>query len=127
MAPESSSLTKLSYTCMHLKRWLAGLFSKRGKALSFYRSGMLKARKHDYHGAIDDYTAALSSPHAPMDVRGMATYNRALAYAALNEDEKAAEDLASMLKMPGLPQNIITEARQRRERIRRRLSGGDAH
>jgi hypothetical protein len=112
---------------MRLRRWLSSLFSKRGKALAFYRSGMLKARKHEYLGAIQDYTAALSSPHIPMDVRGMATYNRALAYAALNEDEKAAEDLASMLEMPNLPQSIITEARQRRERIRRRLSKDDAN
>jgi hypothetical protein len=57
----------------------------------------------------------------------MATYNRALAYAAVSEDAKAAEDLASMLDMPGLPQNIIIEARQRRERIRRRLSSGAEH
>jgi hypothetical protein len=87
---------------------------------------MHKARKRDYRGAIEDYTSVLSSPDIPMDVRGMATYNRALAYAALNEDEKAAEDLAAMLNMAGLPQNIIIEARQRRERIRRRLSSGDA-
>ena len=38
-----------------------------------------------------------------------------------DDQEKAASDLAAMLKMPGLPENIITQARQRRERIRRRL------
>jgi hypothetical protein len=55
----------------------------------------------------------------------MATYNRALAYAALDEAQKAADDLAAMLEMPGLPDNILREARQRRERIRRRLAKGD--
>jgi hypothetical protein len=82
---------------------------------------MAKARKKDYVGAIADYTAAIESPHIPVDVEGMATYNRALAYAAVHEDQKAADDLAAMLKMPGLPENIVKEARQRRERIRRRL------
>jgi hypothetical protein len=86
-----------------------------------YRAGMAKARKKDYVGAIADYTAAIESPHIPVDVKGMATYNRALAYAAVHEDQKAADDLAAMLKMPGLPENIVKEARQRRERIRRRL------
>ena len=44
----------------------------------------------------------------------MAIYNRSLAYAAINEDEKAAEDLAAMLEMPGLPENIKSKAHQRR-------------
>jgi hypothetical protein len=75
----------------------------------------------DYHGAIADYSAAIKSRNVPVDVKGMATYNRALAYDAIDDQEKAASDLAAMLEMPGLPENIITQARQRRERIRRRL------
>jgi hypothetical protein len=82
---------------------------------------MAKARVKDYRGAIADYSAAIESSKIPMDVKGMATYNRALAYAAIDEDEKAASDLAAMLEMPGLPENIVNQARQRRERIRRRL------
>ena len=73
---------------------------------------MAKAREKDYHGAIDDYSAAIESPTIPMDVKGMAIYNRALAYAAIDEEEKAASDLAAMLKMPGLPENIVTQALQ---------------
>jgi hypothetical protein len=106
---------------MSLMQWLSSLVSRRGKSLSLYRAGMAKARKHDYIGAIADYSAAIESPHIPTDVKGMATYNRALAYAAINQDQKAADDLAAMLKMPGLPESIITQARQRRERLRRRL------
>jgi hypothetical protein len=82
---------------------------------------MAKARVKDYRGAIADYSAAIESSNIPMDVKGMATYNRALAYAAIDEEEKAATDLAAMLEMPGLPESIVTQARQRRERIRRRL------
>jgi tetratricopeptide (TPR) repeat protein len=106
---------------MGLLRWMAGLASRRGRAMALYRSGMAKARKRDYRGAIADYTAAIDSPNVPIDVKGMATYNRALAYAAIDANQKAADDLAAMLEMPGLPGNVITEARQRRERIRRRL------
>jgi hypothetical protein len=87
---------------------------------------MAKARQKDYRGAVADYTAAIESPNIPTDVKGMATYNRALAYAALDEAQKAADDLAAMLEMPGLPDNILREARQRRERIRRRLAREDS-
>ena len=50
----------------------------------------------------------------------MAIFNRALAYSAIDEDDSAAEDLATLLEMPGLPENIHTAAQQRRERVRRR-------
>jgi hypothetical protein len=86
---------------------------------------MAKARNHDYLGAISDYTQAIKSAGIPPDIKGMALYNRALAFAALNEDQKAADDLAAMLKIPGLPENVVTQARQRRERIRRRLLGAE--
>jgi hypothetical protein len=50
----------------------------------------------------------------------MAFYNRSLAYDAIDEDGKAVEDLASMLEMPGLPDNVKSKAHERRERIKRR-------
>jgi hypothetical protein len=111
---------------MGLFGWLSSLTSKRGKGLALYRSGMARAKKSDYRGAISDYTKAIEAPGIPADVKAMAMYNRALAHAALNEDRKAADDLAAMLKMPGLPDNITTQARQRRERLRRRLEQADA-
>ena len=81
---------------------------------------MAKANKRNYGGAIADYSAAIRAPDIPTDVRAMAIYNRSLAYTAIHEDAKAAEDLAAVLEMPGLSDRIKTEAHQRRERIRRR-------
>ncbi|XZE17597.1 hypothetical protein SH449x_002871 [Pirellulaceae bacterium SH449] len=81
---------------------------------------MLKADKGDFAGAIQDYTAAIKTEGLPKDVLGMALFNRSLAYSAIQENEKAAEDLAKVLKMPGLPENIKIAASQRQERIRRR-------
>jgi hypothetical protein len=105
---------------MSFTTWMKGWFSHRRKALSLYRSGMAKANKHDYEGAIADYSDAIRAPHIPTDVKAMALYNRALAYSAIHEDEKSAEDLTAVLEMPGLPKNIQAEAQERRERIRRR-------
>jgi hypothetical protein len=93
---------------------------------------MEKAKRQDYAGAIVDYGAAIESPQIPHDVKAMAIYNRALAYSAIDEDASAAEDLAALLEMPGLPENIATAAQQRRERVRRRSesavrpAGGDS-
>ncbi len=106
--------------------WVKSGFSHRGKAVSFYRSGMAKANKHNYDGAIADYSAAIREPSIPPDVKAMVLYNRALAYSATHEDEKSAEDLAAILEMPGLPQNIRTQAKQRQERIRRRRENADS-
>jgi hypothetical protein len=105
---------------MSFAEWLKSLVSTRGKTLSIYRSGMAKANRRDYKGAIADYSAAIESPEIPPDVKAMAIYNRALAYSAIHQDDKAADDLATVLAMPGLPENIMTAAQQRRERIRRR-------
>ena len=86
---------------------------------------MTKAKKRDFPGAIKDYSAAIEAAKIPPDVKAMALYNRALAYSAIHEDAKAAEDLAAVLKMPGLPENIKVAAEQRRERIRRREEDKD--
>lgn len=105
---------------MNLIRWLQSLFSQRGKSLWIYRAGMDKANAGDFAGAIADYTATIQAPETPNDIKAMATYNRALAYSAIHEDDKAADDLAAMLKMPGLSEEIKTAAHRRRERIRKR-------
>ena len=111
---------------MSLIDWVKSLFSHRGKAVSLYRSGMVKANERNFGGAIADYSAAIREPNIPTDVKAMALYNRALAYSAIHEDAKSAEDLAAVLEMPRLPQNIKTQAHQRRERIRRRNENTDS-
>lgn len=117
---------KGSGVTMSFTTWVKSLLSHRGKAIELYRSGMAKAKQRDYEGAIADYTAAIAATQIPNDVKAMAVYNRGLAYSATHEDAKAAEDLAALLEMPDLPENIRTAAQQRRERIRRRNESDDS-
>ncbi len=98
---------------MSFFRWLSSLFSNRGQALALYRSGMKKAGKLNYHGAIDDYTASIESENTPTDVKAMAIYNRALAYSAVHETKKAADDLDTVLQMPGLSEKVRAAALRR--------------
>ncbi|MGA2255851.1 MAG: hypothetical protein ABSG53_14490 [Thermoguttaceae bacterium] len=87
---------------------------------------MAKANKRNYGGAIADYTAAIREPHLSTDIKAMVLYNRALAYSAMHEDAKSAADLAAVLEMPRLSQNIKTQAQQRQERMRRRSVNTDS-
>lgn len=100
--------------------WLKSRFSSRGKHLALYRNGMSKAKKGDFAGAVLEYTSAIDAEGISNDVLAMALYNRALAYSAIQESDKAAEDLTRALSIPGLPENIKVAAIQRQERIRRR-------
>ena len=109
---------------MNILNWFKSIFSRRELALARYRSGMAKAKKENYSGAIEDYTASIRAPGIPIDVKAMALYNRALAYSAMHDTDNANKDLAEVLKIPGLPENIRTAAGQRQERLRRRSSSG---
>jgi hypothetical protein len=99
---------------------LKSCFSARGTAISRYRSGMAKATARDYEGAIADYSAALQASDISSEVKAMAIYNRSLAYTAIHEDDKSAEDLVALLEMPELPAKIKMAAQERRQRLRRR-------
>ena len=105
---------------MSFLNWITGKFSSRGRALAPYRSGMAKAKKKDYQGAIVDYTTVIESSSVPPDVKAMASYNRSLAYAAIEEYDKAAADLTATLSMPNLPENIKVQAQQRKKRVQNR-------
>jgi len=53
-------------------------------------------------------------------VRASALYNRALAYSALDEDDKAMVDLQKVLTLPGCPENVLTAAKTRIARVKKR-------
>jgi hypothetical protein len=74
---------------------------------------MVKAKKHDHQGAIDNYTAAIDTPDTPPDVKAMILYNRALVYATVKEGPKATKDLNLVLAMNEALVNIKTMARQK--------------
>ncbi|MDA1053877.1 MAG: hypothetical protein O3C40_25795 [Planctomycetota bacterium] len=104
---------------MNVLRWLTGRFSNRDKALSFYKRGMAKSKKHEHQGAIDDYTTAVDMQDAPSDVKAMALYNRALVYATAGNGSKATSDLNTVLGMTEALPNVKAEARRKLARMQR--------
>ena len=81
---------------------------------------MAKANKHDLDGAIKDYSACIDTSDAPPDVAAMAMYNRAIAYAAAKDTDRALSDLKTVLEMKELPTNIKTAADEKLKKIIRR-------
>ena len=98
---------------MKALNWLTNRFSNRRKALSLYKRGMTKAKKHDYEGAIEDYTKTLGMPNTPSDVKAMVLYNRALVHVTAGDDRKGFDDLDAVLAMDQAPANVKTMARQK--------------
>lgn len=107
---------------MNALHWVANCFSHRAKALSAYRRGMAKAKKHDHQGAIVAYTTSLGIRDTPADVLAMVLYNRALAYVAAGETQKGADDLQAVLAMKETLVNIKTMARQKLARMEARTN-----
>lgn len=102
---------------MKIVEWLTGRFSRRGKAIAIYKRGMVKARKKNHAGAIEDYTTAIDMPETPTDVRAMTLYNRAIVYVTTGEESKGIADLNSILAMSDMLINVKCMARQKLARI----------
>jgi hypothetical protein len=107
---------------MNLFRWLFGGRSARSVALAFYKRGLRCTKKHDQHGAMECFTAAVESPGAPNDVRAMALYNRALLFTADDDFSAAVDDLNAVLAMPDPLRDIKLAVRRRLDRMQHQRS-----
>ena len=107
---------------MNVFAWLTSCYSNRSKALSLYRRGMAKAKRHDHQGAIEDYTTTIGMPQTPADLMAMLLYNRALVHVATGNNRKGADDLEAVLAMKESFVNVKTMARQKLVRMESRSS-----
>jgi hypothetical protein len=93
--------------------WLVGHFSNRRRALSLYKRGMARARKHNRQGAISDYTATIATRETPDEIKAMALYRRALVHVAAGDEKQGMDDLNEVLAMDVGLVNVETMARNR--------------
>ncbi len=105
---------------MNIFHWLTSCFSGRGKAMSLYKRGMAKAKKHDHQGAIEDYTTTIGMPGTPAGLMAMVLYNRALAHVAAGDERNGIVDLDAVLAMSETLVNVKTMARQKLARMESR-------
>jgi hypothetical protein len=111
---------------MNLFHWLFGGRSARSVALVFYKRGLRCTKKHDQHGAMEGFTAAIESPGAPNDVRAMALYNRALLFTAADNFSAAVDDLNAVLAMPDPLRDIKLAVRRRLDRMQHQRSAAES-
>ena len=103
---------------------LANFFSRGGRDDNLLRQGMDHASANRPEQAIAIYDSLVASKSASLAVRSRALFNRALANSSMKEDEKAIADLEQVMAMSGVPENVVTAARNQLIRVRNR---GERH
>ena len=98
---------------------LDGLFG--GKAKGLYKTGMEKAKKRDFAGAIETYTELIELAKAPQDLKSMAQLNRALGYSSLGDYAQAQTDLQQILQNPEAPAKVKSMANVKLDRYKKLL------
>lgn len=94
-------------------------FTVRGRAAASLKQA-IDHSKTDPSAAIREYTSVIDSKKTPGDVRAMALFNRGLAYSQDHQADFAANDFKAVLVMSDAPRNVLSAARERVERLRRR-------
>jgi tetratricopeptide (TPR) repeat protein len=99
---------------------LAGLFSRGSREENSLLEGVEHAKGKRPEKALAIFNSLLTTTTISPTVRASALYNRALAYSAMNDDDKALADLEKVLTLPGLPGNVQSAARTRMARLKKR-------
>ena len=99
---------------------LSGLFSRSSREENLLHEGVEHSKAKRSEKAIEIFNSLLATPTLSPTVRASALYNRALAYSALDQDDKALADLEKILSLPGCPDNVQTAARTRMARVKKR-------
>jgi hypothetical protein len=105
---------------MGLLQRVTSLFSRSGRDDQLLLAGLAHAKADRPDEALKIYNQLLKDSGTNATTRARTLYNRAIAYSALNEDAKAVADLEEVLKMPSVPDNVESAARDRLARVRRR-------
>jgi hypothetical protein len=100
---------------------LANLFSRTGRDDNRMRQAMDHAHAKRPEKAIPIYDSLLNSKGTSSTVRARALFNRALAHSSLKEDKKAIADLQEVVSMPGVPENVLSAARNQLVRVQSRV------
>ncbi len=105
---------------MGLLQRVASLFSRTGRDDQMLLAGLAHAKADRPDEALKIYNKLLDNTGTSPTTRARTLYNRAITHSALKDDAKALADLEEVLKMPDVPDNVQTAARDRLARLRRR-------
>jgi hypothetical protein len=104
---------------MALIEWLRGKLSQRYRANWILGRAILHARAGRTDSALDSYSEVIKMEGASPNTRAMALFNRGLLRNARGENAGAVVDLEQILEMPGVREQVVTEARRKLMRMTR--------
>lgn len=99
---------------------LTGLLSSGGRGEESLKQAMEHAKNGRPAQAVEIYTKLVDAKGTSGELRARALFNRALAYSALKDDERALADLTQVLTVPNLAENVQIAARSQLARVRKR-------
>ena len=99
---------------------ITNLFTRGGRDDNLLQQGMAHASAHRPEEAIAIYDSLVNAKSTSLTVRSRALFNRALAHSALKNDKQAIADLEQVTTMVGVPENVLTAARNQLIRVRNR-------
>jgi hypothetical protein len=102
---------------------LGSMFTRAGREETLLDQAMEHAKAKRPEKALEIYESLLKSHSLGSSLRARVLYNRALVHSALKNDEQALADIEEVLKLPEVPDNVQTAARERLVRLRKRSSG----
>jgi hypothetical protein len=106
---------------MSILKRLANWFSRGGRDDNRLQIAMDHAHSKRPAEAIAIYDSLINTQGASSSLRARALFNRALAYSSLKDDQQAVADLEEVISLPGVPENVLSAARNQLVRVRNRV------
>ena len=99
---------------------LGSLFTRAGREEALLDQAMEHAKAKRPDKALEIYESLLKSRSLGSSLRARVLFNRALVHSALKNDDQALADLEEVLKLPEVPDNVLTAAKERLVRLHKR-------
>jgi tetratricopeptide (TPR) repeat protein len=99
---------------------LGSMFTRAGREEALLDQAMEHAKAKRPDKALEIYESLLQSRSLGSSLRARVLFNRALVHSALKNDEQALADLEEVVKLPEVPDNVLTAAKERLVRLHKR-------
>jgi hypothetical protein len=99
---------------------IGNLFTRAGREETQLDQAMEHAKNKRPDKALEIYESMLKTHTLSSSLRARVLFNRALVHSALKNEEQALADLEAVLKLPEVPDNVQTAAKERLVRLRKR-------
>ena len=99
---------------------LGSMFTRAGREEALLDQAMEHAKAKRPDKALEIYESLLQSRSLGSSLRARVLFNRALVHSALKNDDQALSDLEEVLKLPEVPDNVLTAAKERLVRLHKR-------